>query len=629
MTTQQTNQPSQPAQTPATVPTRAGAGRSAELREFLAALLRFQCRLIGAEAGAVYLSPGRGAAGGVIVTHREEGEGEFDEASLQRLTALAARATAGVGTPLAEPVALQDGKRYYTTEASHIALATPLRAEGRVEGATLVLAPSRGLDTDQALAQLGLTTARFEAYLWRQSALHESQQKVVLKETLELLDRAQQGQTARSMASLMAGELRRRFGCTRVSIGLIAADRVRVMAVSGADDLDPRSPAVEAIEAAMEETALQDAEVLYPEPEGATPGTRRVLHQHARLSELFGPAAIVSIPLRIDGGLVGVMVLERDQTDPFPEASLPLMRLVAEFIGPAVYTRRLADRRTPQVLRDDLRDLAGAIVGPRRTLTKAIAAAVLLVFLLLAFVPIPDRVVASFELRATVSRAIVPPFAGYLERAHVRPGDRVAAGDLLVEMKTDDLRLRLAEAEARRENLLVRRDAAVARGERAEGRQAQAEIDETEATIELVAESLKAARLTSPIAGVVSLGDLDRLSGAPVDANQVLLEIVADGTTAVLQIAERDFDRIAVGQTGWIAPRGSPGARIPVIVTRINPVAQVRETGSVYLVEASVDSASSLQPGMTGSVRLRDGWTTGLGTIARPLIDAARLRLWW
>lgn len=629
MTTQQTNQPAQPAHPPATVPTRAGSGRSAELHEFLAALLRFQCRLVGAQAGAVYLSPGRGNAGGVIVTHRDEGDGALDEASLQRLTALAARAAAGVGAPLAEPITLQDTKRYYTADASHIALATPLRAEGRVEGATLVVAPAQGLDSDDALARLGLTTARFEAYLWRQSALHESQQKVVLKETLELLDRAQQGQTARSMASLMAGELRRRFGCTRVSIGLIAADRVRVMAVSGADDLDPRSPAVEAIEAAMEETALQDAEVLYPEPEGASPGARRVIHQHARLSELFGPAAIISIPLRIDGGLVGVMVLERDQTDPFPEASLPLMRLVAEFIGPAVYTRRLADRRTPQVLRDDLRDLAGAIVGPRHTLAKTIGALVLLALVLLALVPIPDRVVATFELRATVSRAIVPPFAGYLERAHVRPGDRVAAGDLLVEMKTDDLRLRLVEAEARRENLLARRDAAMARGERAQARQTQAEIDETDATIALVAESLRAAQLTAPIAGVVSLGDLERLSGAPVDANQVLLEIVADGTTAVLQIAERDADRVAVGQTGWIAPRGSPGSRIPVTVTRINPVAQVRETGSMYLVEASVAEGTALQPGMTGSVRLRDGWTTGLAALARPLIDAARLRLWW
>ncbi|MEO0652993.1 MAG: HlyD family efflux transporter periplasmic adaptor subunit [Planctomycetota bacterium] len=430
----------------------------------------------------------------------------------------------------------------------------------------------------------------------------------------------------------MVDELRRRFGCTRVSIGLINADRIRVMAVSGSDDLDKHAPAVEALEAVMEETALQDTEVLYPAPEAieSDPAQRRVIQEHARLSESFGPSSIVSLPLRIEGDLIGVVVLERDQTDPFPAASLPLVRLLAEFVGPAVYTRRLADRRFPQVLRDDIRDLGSAIVGPRHTAPKLVGLLILVVLVLVAFVPIPARIVAPMELRAETSRSIVAPFAGFLATSYVRPGDRVSAGDLLVEMSTNELDLRLAEVNATLDTLRARRDDALARGQRSDARAIQAEIDQAEVSASLVQTNIDASAIRAPIDGVVSLGDLERLEGAPVDATKVLLEIVGDETLAIIEVPEADADRMSEGQTGWITARGNAGTRIPVTIERINPVAQLREGRSVYLLEARLDDDhAELRPGMTGSARLRAGWSTALWELARPVVDVARLRLWW
>ena len=646
MTAQPTSSSSQApvpisAATPVGQPARSAADRGSDLRAFLGALLRLQCQLAPAEGGLVYLKPGASRKGGVAVTyHGERGPGEaseeLDASVAEKLTAVALRACEGEGRPIVEPITIAGSRDLYATGATHTALATPLRAEHRLEGASVVLAPRTLKDQDAAMVRLGLSASRFEAFLWRQSALHETEQKVVLRETLELLDRAQQGSTARAMASVMCDEVRRRFGCTRVSIGLIKGDRVRVVAISGADDLDSHAPAVEAIEGVMEEAALQDAEVIYPVPEAdeREPRLRRVIHEHARLSEAFGPSSIVSLPLRLDGDLVGAMVLERDQTDPFPPGSLTLLRLVAEFVGPAVYTRRLADRRSLQVARDDLLDLGAGIVGPRHTAKKLVALVVIVVLAALAFVPIPARVAAPMELRASVSRAIVPPFAGYLDRSLVRPGDRVEIGDLLAVMQTDELVMSLAEAEARRETLAARLDNAMARGERSQSRQVQAEIDEIDASANLIRERLKASELRAPIAGVVSQGDLERLAGAPVDASQVLLEIVGEETTAIIEVSERDADRIAMGQSGWISSRGSPGQKIPVRVSRINPVAQLRESRSVYLVEAEIQAsdealAASLRPGMTGNARLRAGWSTGLWELSRPVIDAIRLRLWW
>src|SRR5690606_36997622 len=116
--------------------------------------------------------------------------------------------------------------------------------------------------------------------------LTEAQQKAKLRETLELLDTSLQGQSAEAMGSLMAHELMRRFGCLRVSIGLIRRGRVRIAAVSGADELDRRGAAVEALEAAMEECADQDVEIMYPPPLAAEndPGERRVTRAHEALS---------------------------------------------------------------------------------------------------------------------------------------------------------------------------------------------------------------------------------------------------------------------------------------------------------------------------------------------------------
>lgn len=605
--------------------------RNAELIEFLHALIRFQCRLLGADTAAVYMVPGPTRAGGIAAAVRGDTTA-LDEGVAKRITSIAERVVQDNGRPIAEPVEIALPGAMYGSEPTHLALAVPLRAEGNVEGAAVVLAPRTTRDPDEALAKLSLTTSRFEAHLWRRSALQEAEQKVILRETLVLLDRAQQGTDAKAMAALMVDELRRRFACTRVSIGLINADRVRIVAVSGADDLDKHAPAVEALEAVMEETALQDTEVIYPAPDSieSNPAERRVIHEHARLSESFGPSSIVSLPLRIEGDLIGVIVLERDQTDPFPAASLPLVRLIAEFVGPAVYTRRLADRRFPQVLRDDIRDLGGAIVGPRHTAPKLVALLVIIVLALAAFVPIPARIAAPMELEATSSRAVVAPFAGYLAKAHVRPGDRVATGDLLVEMSTDELELSLAEAQANLDTLGTRRDDALARGQRSDARAIQAEIDEAEVSIELIQASLADAQIRAPIDGLVSIGDLERLEGAPVDATKVLLEIVAEDTLAIIEVAETDAERMQQGQTGWITTRGNAGRRIPVTVDRINPVAQLREGRSVYLIEASIDEpASELRPGMTGSARLRAGWSTTLWELARPVVDVVRLRLWW
>lgn len=384
----------------------------------------------------------------------------------------------------------------------------------------------------------------------------------------------------------------------------------------------------------MEECALQDIELVYPAPEDAQmdPGLRRVLRAHDELSRRHGPAAMLSLPLRVEGDLVGVVLLERPQGDPFPASAAGLLRLVAEFIGPAMWTRRLADRGLLAVVRDRTRALASLAVGPRHTGWKLLGVTVLLILIGSAFVPIPRRVTAEAEMRASVSRTIVPPFVGYLDEVLVEPGSRVARGDVLAMMDTSALRLQLAELIAREASLSVQRDEARNRGEIGQALEAEAMIEEIKAQARTRIDQIAKAEIRSPIDGVVSRGDLKDFVGARVEPSQALLEVVGSGRVAMLRVDERSIDRVYLEQVGTLMARARPGERVPIQVTRINPAAEAVQGANVYLVEAhiqGIDELAWLRPGETGLAKLHAGSTTVMQAVIGPLVDAARMRWWW
>jgi multidrug resistance efflux pump len=460
----------------------------------------------------------------------------------------------------------------------------------------------------------------------------ESHQKAMLRQTLELLDASQQGQNAAAMGSLLCHELARRFGCTRVSIGLIGrGDRLRVVAVSGTDRVDRKGAAAESIEAAMEECAAQDIEVVYPAPADPDPGERRVTRAHDALSKKFGPSAIMSLPLRVEGDLVGVALLEREAADPFPPGSAPLLRLVAEFIGPAMWTRRLADRGIWAVARDRAKLLGAGIVGPRHTGSKLAALALLAGLAAAAFIPLPSRVVSEATIEASSRRTIMPPFTGYLAEVRVRPGDPVVQGDVLARMDTLGLELERDEATARRDAVSTERDDALARGELDKVRTAAAQMAEIDARLNLIESQLSRSAILSPISGQVAQGDQRDFVGARVESSSPLFEVIEAERLVALAVDERDITRVREGQRGWIAPRARPDQRAEVRVVRINPVAQAENAANVYRVEAEVvgEPPDWLRPGATATGKLEDGTTTALAMFLRPIVDEIRLNWWW
>lgn len=608
--------------------------------------------MIGAVGGVVFLSNSSARRGGLaaryILSSEESAAARHHElnaalttggallARLERLASEVGESAVGQnGQPrrqgVVESLSLPKPGGLYEAEPSYRAVAFPLVAGGRAEGGCVLVVPSRQrLDPEEALDRLALTNARFEAFLWQQQCLAEAAQRAKLRETLELLDTSQQGASAEAMGALMCHELQRRFGCTRVSIGLVRRDRFRLTAVSGADDLDRRGEAVGAIEDAMEECADQDIEVVFPPPETADPGEQRVTRAHEVLNRRFGPAAMLSLPLRVEGDLVGVVLLEREAADPFPAGSVPLLRLVAEFIGPALWTRRLADRGVLAVVRDRTIDLGRAIVGPRHTGKKLGALAAVLVLIGGAVIPIPGRIKAGAEVAAETSRTIPAPFTGYLASTLVRPGDEVKVDQPLATMDTAELSLQLAESSADRDKLSAQFDEAQQAGELGKSKSYAAAIEQTTAQIEKIRFHLDKSVIRSPIDGRIAQGDLESFISAKIDPTQPLFVIVADRNVVNLQIDERDVNDVRIGQSGRLTIKALPGRPVPLKVTRVNPMAEAVAGANIYRAEAELlEPAPWLKPGMTGTARLDKGWTTGLKWLLDPLIDAARMKLWW
>lgn len=617
-----------------------GGDVAQELAGFLTGLIELQCALCGALVGVITLAGSDKRRAGLFARYVRPGrEDLLTPALLARLERVGAE-LAGLLPDQArqgrsESITLPRAGDLYGSETTYRLIASPLGAAGTVEGASVLVLPGSA-DGPGALQLVGLAGSKFEAFLWRQHAMQESRQKVLARETLELLDASQKGPSAKAMGALMCDELRRRFGCTRVSIGLVQgpAQRMRLAAVSGADEADRRGPAVEAIEAAMEECALQDVELLYPAPADAErdPELRRVLRSHQALSQSFGPSAVLSLPLRVAGDLVGVVVLERDLSDPFPAGSVPLVRLAAEFIGPALWTRRLADRGMLAVARDRVRDAGAWVVGPTHTWIKLIGVISIVALVLAAVVPVPRRVTADAECKAATSRTIVAPYVGYLREVMVKPGVPVREGDVLARMDTTDLELQAANLEARRATIALQRDAASAGGKQDEAAMAESSLRELDAQLTLLRSNIAKATLRSPISGVVSRGDLEEFIGARVEPSQALMEVVRDDRVVIVQVDERDIGRVHEGQRGRLASRARPDQKVEIEVRRVNPVAEPVRGANVYLVEAAIVTSPVpewLRAGETGIARLEAGRTTVLGALARPIVEQARLRLWW
>jgi len=384
---------------------------------------------------------------------------------------------------------------------------------------------------------------------------------------------------------------------------------------------------VQDLEATMEECLDQDTEVLHPAAEETTYISRAA----AEMARRDAPETVLSLPLRHEGRPEAVITLERPTGQTFNPDEIEEIRLTCDLCAPRLMNLHLYDRWLGARIAARARRALAVVVGPQHTWIKLVAVLVSALIVFLIFAHGWYRIKAPFVLEAVSQYKLVAPFDGFVKDVGVEVGDSIVANQTaLAELDTAELRLQLAAARAERVGYLKQADAAMRDRKTAEAQIAQANADGAQAQIDLLSHRIGQAKIFSPVTGVLVTGDLKRQIGAPVETGQILFEVAPlDALRAELQVPEDEVFAIAVGQEGKLATATYPGDRIPFVVERINPAAEVVNNRNVFKVRVRLHGTRPwMRPGMEGVAKVTIDKRPYAWIWTRRVINWVRMKLW-
>ncbi len=407
------------------------------------------------------------------------------------------------------------------------------------------------------------------------------------------------------MAFELCNALAVRFQADRVSLGWMVAPYVRLTAISHVEKFDPHSTLSRALESAMEEAADQAQPVRYPLPADA----RLVSRAHESYALMQGVAAVVCVPLRDDQGVQGVLCLEKRQGT-WDDDALWELSLVADMVVRPMADLKIRDRWWGARMLGAVKSAYQNSLSPKHSAWKLAGLSAVVLLLVLCLWPWAYRVDATLTLRSKDLLFMPAPFDGYLRQVHVEIGDKVEAGQVLVQLDTRDLALEESMADA--DVLRYSREAEKAQATRqlAEMQINLARQEQSASRLALVRHQLQHAKVTAPHAGVVVEGELKKNLGAPLRKGDLLLKLAqTDDAYLELEIDQVDVHEVKVGSTGEFALVGRPDQRFAIFLERIDPASILREGRNIYLARARVQGDIPIwwRPGMGGSARIDAG----------------------
>lgn len=430
-----------------------------------------------------------------------------------------------------------------------------------------------------------------------------------------------------AMAMTFVNELAGRHHAERVSLGWEEHGYVKLKAVSHTDTFVGKMEIVKQIEVAMEEAFDQDEEIYWPPLDGETLITR----DHGKFAEANGVKHLCSVPLRVDGKPVGVMMLERN-AEAFLEDEIRLLRLACDVGAGRLADLQKRDRWFGARWADDVRTRATKLVGPQHTWSKVLAATGAILLAVLLFGRITYRVEAPFLLRTDNVAYLSAPFAGFIGDVDAEVGQTYKKGDRLLTLDTRDLLLEDAAAAADLSRYRREEEKARAANELAEMRISEAQAEQARVRLELAKFRLAQAELKSPFDAYLIEGDLKKRLGAPVKQGDVLFKVARlDQLYVESKVNERDIHEVAVGAPVQIAFASQPKQKFNAKVRLIEPVATTVDKENVFIVRCEVTDKQAVwwRPGMAGVTKISVGSRTFAWIIFHRTVDFLRLLLWW
>ena len=502
-------------------------------------------------------------------------------------------------------------------------VAHPLAVDGGLFGVVVIRMSGRAAVRQQTVVQLVEGAAFWFEALIRQ---HTQTVKGQLIAMVELVASCLTHDRYNVAATGIMTELAARFSCTRVSLGFVHGQAVRLEAISHSAVFDSRTSLIRDICEAMHEAVDQQVPIARPEQEESFSLTVC----HATFAERHGIGAILTVPFASGGRTSGAIMFERPADRPFTPEKIKYLQQLATMIGPLLELRYRNEQWLPQRACRSIRSLTGRIFGPGYPVQKAVFAAAVLCLAILCLVRGDYRVTGTARLEAGLQRLVVTPQDGFIATAAVRPGDIVRGGDVLGSLDDKDLQLERGKLSNQLGQLQSAYREALASHDRSKVSILQAEMRETGAQFKLVGEKLSRIRLTAPFDGLIVSGDLSQMLGSPVERGQVLFKIAPlDAYRVILQVDERDIAVVDRGQRGRLILTGMPGRPLPFTVEKITPVSVAAKGRNCFQVEARLmDKTDLLRPGMEGSAGIAIDRRRLIWIWSHRIVDWLRLTFW-
>ena len=422
-------------------------------------------------------------------------------------------------------------------------------------------------------------------------------------------------------------EIAAQWQCERVSLGFLKGRYVQLKAMSHTEDFSRKMKVVQDIESAMEECLDQDTEILSPAPKESAYINRAA----ETLSHRYGPLAILSLPLRLDGKALAVVTLERPAEKHFSPDETETVRLTCELCTARLANLYEYNRWFGATMAAKSRNFMATFVGPKHTWIKLVAILCCAAILFLIFGKGQFRAEAPFVLEATVQQVIPAPFDGYIKTVNVEVSDEVEANtSILGSLDTIELNLKLFTAEAEKAGYLKEAAAYMRDDDVPQIQIARAKADQVDAQIKLLEYQISQASLTSPISGIVVKGDLKRQMRAPVKVGDILFEVCPlESLRAELLVPEDQIFDIEIYQEGFLATASYPGQRIKFTVERISPIAEVVNQRNVFKVRVKLlETYDWMRPGMEGVAKVSIGKRRYAWIWSRKIVNWIRMKLW-
>lgn len=412
-----------------------------------------------------------------------------------------------------------------------------------------------------------------------------------------------------------------------VSMGWIDGERVEVVSISHLDRFENNSPQTQRIAAAMLPAVIQGSEVVWP-------GAVDVITDVTALAEFaqhMDVAHVVAVPMRDAQGLTHAVLLLAKGDKDIP--SLNELMLALELVQPRLSDLRQRSLNVRRRTRNALRRFSESLFGVEHALLKLsmVLAAPLLLYLI--FGTWHYRVDATAQLNTDSTRLISAQFDGRIDQVFATAGDLVKADAVLAHLDTRDLQQQQSELAA--EISKAQGEVNKYRAERllAETEIAQAKLEQSLARAQRVQAYLEQAQSKAPFEGVIVEGEKKDLVGAPIKKGERIFRLAkVEGLYVTLMVSERAMRHITPAATGEVALISHPNVNIPVRISSVIPVAQVKgQDGNQFMIRAELLQAPQpwWRPGMTGMARIDVGDKNIIWIITHRLVDRLRLMLWW